>query len=260
MTTFYLGVHHPDWIHGRGRWLRGQPMFVSHRSLRGRQALFPADRQWALDSGGYTELRKHGTWTTSPADYAADVARYTDQISHLDWAAVQDWMCEDDALKATGRTVANHQALTITSLLDLRTIAPHLPWVPVLQGRTVDDYRRHRDAYTAAGIDLTVEPVVGLGSVCRRQSTRPVHDLIRELASGGIRLHAFGFKTTGLAAVGEHLYSADSMAWSYAARRTPADPLCAPFHDHCSNCPRFAHHWVERLTARMAARGLALAA
>ncbi|MET9713645.1 DUF7221 family queuine tRNA-ribosyltransferase-like protein [Nocardiopsis alba] len=255
--NFYLGVHHPSWIYGQGRWLRSQPMFVSYRTMRGRRTLAPADRSWALDSGGYTELRKYGTWTISPADYAADVARYTDQIGGLDWAAIQDWMCEDDALRTTGLTVTDHQSLTIQSLLDLRTISPHLPWTPVLQGRTADDYRRHRDAYTAAGIDLTAEPVVGLGSVCRRQSTQSVHDLIRELAVDGIRLHAFGFKATGLTAVGEHLYSADSMAWSYAARRTAADAMCAPFHDHCSNCPRYAHAWVSNLKDRLSLSALA---
>nr|WP_236565663.1 MULTISPECIES: hypothetical protein [Nocardia] len=40
----------------------------------------------------------------------------------------------------------------------------------------------------------------------------------------GIRLHGLGVKTTGLSRYGALLSSADSMAWSYCAPRTPAAP------------------------------------
>lgn len=40
------------------------------------------------------------------------------------------------------------------------------------------------------------------------------------LASEGLRLHGLGFKLKGLASAVQYLASADSLAWSYAARRT----------------------------------------
>ncbi|WP_201296761.1 hypothetical protein [Nocardiopsis sp. FR26] len=247
---FYLGTHQPDWLHHLNhRWFEADqvPLFVSHRRLADRRTLFPANVPWALDSGGFTELSMYGRWVTTPTDYAHHVRRYMDEIGRLEWAAPQDWMCEPVMLAKTGLTVAHHQARTLDNLLELRHLAPDLPWVPVLQGWEPDDYRRHADAYQSAGVDLTTEPVVGLGSVCRRQSTTAVHSLVAELAAAGLRLHGFGFKTLGLRKVGHLLASADSLAWSLNARRRPAMAECFDAHEHCGNCPRFATRWRRQL-------------
>ncbi|SDZ53048.1 hypothetical protein SAMN05216215_10913 [Saccharopolyspora shandongensis] len=64
-------------------------------------------------------------------------------------------------------------------------------------------------------------------------------------------MHGFGIKTSGLRDYGSHLHSADSMAWSYAARRSPRLPGCTA-HKNCANCPRFAFHWRERVLASLA--------
>src|SRR5262249_10900031 len=104
--------------------------------------------------------------------------------------------------------------------------------------------------YRDAGIDLIAEPVVGIGSVCRRQNTRDADIIIRSLAP--LRLHGFGVKTTGLLAFGQRLSSADSLAWSYNARRHPALPRCA--HGSCANCLIWAARWRGQLLARLAAK------
>src|SRR5690606_9297298 len=116
---------------------------------------------------------------------------------------------------------------------------------PVLQGYTLDEYLRCVDLYDRAGVDLTREPVVGLGSVCRRQGTAEAERIIATLASMGLRLHGFGFKLQGLVRVGRLLASADSMAWSYDARRRPPLPGCR--HKNCANCLRYAMLWRERV-------------
>jgi hypothetical protein len=59
-------------------------------------------RAGALDSGGFTELRLHGGWRTTAAEYVTVVRRYRDQIGCLEWAAPQDWMCEPFMLAKTG--------------------------------------------------------------------------------------------------------------------------------------------------------------
>lgn len=116
------------------------------------------------------------------------------------------------------------------------------------------DYERCVDLYRRAGVVLEREPVVGVGTVCRRQDTREAEEIMRTLASHGIALHGFGFKTKGLLQAGNVLLSSDSMAWSLDARRAP--PL--PGHDKpgphrrfghksCANCQEYALRWRARL-------------
>lgn len=237
---FYLGTHMTGWLT-----LTDTPLFVSHRRLTQRRALPRARGRWALDSGGFTELSMHGRWTTTPGTYVQAVRHYRDEIGGLDWAAPQDWMCEPIMLAKTGLTVADHQARTVASVLELRALAPDLPFVPVVQGWRLDDYLACVDRYAAAGIDLTTEPTVGLGSVCRRQSTTEIADICTALASRGIRLHGFGVKTLGLTAYARHLVSADSLAWSYNARRNP--PMTGHPHRSCANCLPWALRWRDRV-------------
>ncbi len=243
-ARFYLGTHEPTWLRVSGEW----PLFVSRiRLARRNHDNLRACRPWALDSGGFTELNRSGRWTVSPADYAAEVRRWREQIGHLEWAAAQDWMCEPFVLSKTGLTVREHQERTVANYLELLRIAPDLPWVPVLQGWEFEDYLRCRQMYASAGVDLASLPLVGLGSVCRRQNTGMVEELVRHLYAGGIQLHGFGFKLQGLARCADVLASADSMAWSYAARKRAPLPGCP--HKSCANCYRYAALWRERVVS-----------
>lgn len=239
---FYLGVHEPVWLERAGF-----PLMVSYRRLARRKRLPYAAAPWALDSGGFTELSIHGGWTIPTEAYAAAVDLYATQIGQLDWAAPQDWMCEPWITRQTGLSVAEHQHRTIANYLALRALAPHLPFVPVLQGWRLDDYHHHADAYHAAGVDLANQRVVGLGSVCRRQATSQIARLAGELSDRGIALHGFGVKAHGLAGYAHDLRSADSMAWSYRARRSRPLPDCR--HRSCANCLAYATGWRERLVA-----------
>jgi hypothetical protein len=241
-VKFYLGTHRPYWL----RQVE-VPLFVSHRVLAPYRTLPVATCDWALDSGGFTELSMHGAWQTTPAAYVEAVRRYRDEVGRMDWAAPQDWMCEPWIVAKTGLSVTEHQARTVANYLDLRDLAPDLPFVPVLQGWQPDDYLRHVDAYTAAGVDLTAEHTVGIGSVCRRADVGPIVDLIWRLADDGLSLHGFGVKVTGLAAFGAALSSADSMAWSYNARMNP--PLPGHPHKSCANCMEWALRWRDHTLA-----------
>lgn len=232
---FYLGTHEPSWLRRAT-----VPLFVSHRRLARLRNLSPATTRWALDSGGFTELTMHGEWRTTSHAYVAATRRYHDEIGLLDWAAPQDWMCEPHMLERTGLTVADHQALTVRSVLDLRTLWPDGPFIPVLQGWARDDYLRHVDAYAAAGIDLEAEPVVGLGSVCRRQGLAEAEAIVHALQP--LRLHGFGAKGAAVSLYGDLMASMDSMAWSYAGRRRP-DPSCPK--RSCANCMHYALAWRE---------------
>jgi hypothetical protein len=109
---------------------------------------------------------------------------------------------------------------------------------------------RHVEMYEAAGVDLRQEPVVGVGSVCRRQHTDEAERFLADLSRAGLRLHGFGFKVHGLRKSRQHLASSDSLAWSFAARRRPPLPECVAAgegHKNCANCARYAMRWRERV-------------
>lgn len=241
---FFLGAHHPDWLSKTQA-----PLFVSRRALARVRNLPRAIGSWALDSGGFTELSKFGAWTLSAVDYAREVRRYADEIGGLAWASAQDWMCEPEMLQKTGLTVEEHQRRTIDNYLELIALEPRLPWVPVVQGWAAGDHREHVEQYAAAGVDLRKLPLVGLGSICRRQTTIRASLIASELSRRGIRLHGFGFKTTGLRMCSDELVSSDSMAWSLNARKNA--PLSECSHASCSNCLRYALVWRDDVLSKL---------
>lgn len=235
---FYLGTHQPHWL-----WRCDRPLFISRRTLGRRKSLQRTSTTWALDSGGFSELSLYGEWRTSPYQYLSEVSHWADEIGNLDWAACQDWMCEPFMLERTGKTIADHQKLTTENFLFLRTRQPLV--APVLQGWDIADYMAHWRMYERAGIDLLGEPTVGVGSVCRRQAMDEVAQIMAELWNSGLRIHAFGFKLTGLRKAAGYLASADSLAWSFAGRRSAPLPGCP--HLNCANCMKYALLWEERV-------------
>jgi len=247
-ATFYLGCPEPHWLE-----LVDVPLFVSHNRLSRRKRLPKARGAWSLDSGGFTELQNHGRWRIGPDQYIAAVRRYRDEIGHLRWAAPQDWMCEPIIIKGgrvgpltfvgTGLSVPEHQRRTVENFLYLRDNAPDLPFIPVLQGWTLSDYFDCIALYEQAGVDLASYPVIGLGSVCRRQATSEIGDITGALAAQGLRLHGFGVKKQGLERYDEHLVSADSQAWSKAARFAPKRPGCTHRAKNCASCLSYALAW-----------------
>lgn len=222
---------------------------VTVRQLKNRKRFPRARGRWWQDSNGFTELNMFGSYQTSPEDYVAQTRRHADQIGNMEYASPQDWMCEPFVVEKTGLSVTEHQIRTIHSLLDLRELAPEIPWVPVLQGWRGVDYMRHIEAYGRAGIDLTQEPIVGVGTVCRRQGTHEGVDLFKLLSWYGLRLHGFGVKLSGLRKASRYLASADSLAWSYAARRRREPCPWGKTHKNCANCLPYALRWREQVIA-----------
>lgn len=242
--AFYLGTHQPSWL-TRSR----VPLFVSHRRLMRYRRLPVARCRWALDSGAFSELRLHGRWTLKPTDYVKAVRRYRDEITHLAWAAPQDWVCEPFMIERTGLSVREHQRRTVANFIELRCLAPDLPIIPVLQGWTRDEYLTCLDMYQSAGIDLANEQLVGLGSVCRRQSTDEIRRIVMRLAGLGLRLHGFGVKSQGLSLYGRYLISADSMAWSLRGRYEKGCRHRAGKQRQLAseaNCQQYALGWRRR--------------
>jgi hypothetical protein len=239
---FFLGTHRPNWLG-----IVDVPLFVSRTTLGRIKRKFPRARQpWCMDSGGFSEVVLRGGWTVSPSQYIDEVRRCQDNVGQMLWAAPQDWMCEPVAIAATGLSVKDHQRRTVENYLELMTLAPDLPWIPVLQGWMPADYEQHARDYAAAGIDLAGCDTVGVGSVCRRQGTSEAVGILTTIARAvpGIQMHGFGFKREGISQAWHLLRSADSLAWSYAARMSPPMPGCT-HKGKCANCMRYALAWRE---------------
>ncbi|MFF0290339.1 hypothetical protein [Streptomyces sp. NPDC005262] len=243
---FYLTTHKRHWVK-----LTNKPLFLKSEHFAVARTLPEALGPYAVDSGGFSELQRHGRWTRTPRQYIDDLRRIWECVGPYDWAAPQDWMCEDliihggqagpNLFVGTHLSVTEHQRRTVANFLELRSLAPDLRIIPVLQGRTIPEYERCRELYERAGVDLRAEPTVGLGSVCRLQSTNEGAAIVTAMAAHGLRLHGFGFKTLGLAKVGHLLASADSAAWSSHARYRP--PLAGHTHKNCANCIDYAMRW-----------------
>lgn len=293
MTTtvaleFYLGTHHPNWLAHAG-----VPLFVSDSRLRDYKTLPVAVAAWAADSGGFSEIQNNGRWTVTPEAYVARVRRYRDEIGMLRWAAPQDWMCEPpiiyggqvgpnrfvgtrafldpDKKMSHDELVLEHQTRTVRNFMELTALAPDLPFIPVLQGWRPWQYVRCAELYwELAGVDVTQIPLVGVGTMCRRQDSDEAGEILHNLHEVGVtRMHGFGFKIEGLARYGHLLVSADSLAWSAGAmyhgqnaerRGWPHGLMstCTPGPHHpaknCANCRPYALAWRGDVLAAVGSR------
>lgn len=173
-----------------------------------------------IDCSGFNELRLHGAYRDSVASYAAKIRRAAELLP-VGAAVSQDYMCEPIILSKTGLTVAEHQRLTIERYDALVDEDLPVPVMPAIQGFDPADYARHVEQY---GGRLHEGMWVGVGSVCKRNaSPTDVANVLAAIhwARADLRLHGFGLKLTALtsAAVRALLHSADSMAWSFAAKQ-----------------------------------------
>jgi hypothetical protein len=276
-AELYLGTHERHWLHDEkyAELLAGRTLFVAIPRLVMRKSPFPkALHPYCIDSGGFSELQKYGKWRLTAVEYVALIRRLLSELGPelCKWVAPQDCMCEDiviyggvarRGLRFAGtremrglkpgdpeqdRTTAVriHQRLTRDNYLELTTLAPEIKFIPVLQGQTLEDYDYCDQLYREAGVDLAQAPVVGLGSVCRRQATSEIEEIVNHFHAKGYRLHGFGVKTLGLERYGNKLTSADSLAWSDTAREDEIQ-LDGHTHKNCANCPDWAIRWHDRI-------------
>lgn len=219
---FFPGIPEPAWAH------RFDTAFISISRLRRRKATFtPPTGSWAMDSAAFTEVALNGGYRQTPAAFAAEACSWTDRVPGCVFVASQDFMCEAFVLEKTGHTIPEHQRLTIErydAILEAWT--SETPVLPVLQGFAQAEYLDHLDQY---GDRLVEGAWVGVGSVCKRQgAVAMVEDLLGSIKHRrpDLRLHGFGVKLTALKSplIRDLLYSADSMAWSFSARKQGRNP------------------------------------
>lgn len=208
---FYTGLHMPN--HAK----YFDKSFISINRLIDRKSDFTVN-DWIMDSGAFTRLAT-GKGHLPIDEYCENIKRWS-QCGNLKAAVCQDWMCEDFILDKTGLCIGDHQALTIENYVELSEKVTETYIMPVLQGFEPDEYVEHIDAY---GHYLKPDAWCGVGSICKRNSNPSeilsvLKAILRHLPK--LRIHGFGLKKTALKhpSVASLIYSADSMAWSYAAR------------------------------------------
>lgn len=213
---FFVGLHQPSDAKHFDR------AFISVNRLRTRKAPIGA-RKWIMDSGAFTEIAAHGEYRSTVEEYAAEVQRWVGKGMLA--AVAQDWMCEPFIVEKTGLSVGRHQELTIERYEALLPLTSAYV-MPVLQGYAAADYVRHIRMYGAL---LPRGAWVGVGSVCKRNTNvASVEGVLLAIKQErpDLHLHAFGLKITALASgvVRDTLATADSMAWSYSARKQGRSP------------------------------------
>lgn len=172
-----------------------------------------------MDSGAFTELSTHGQYRHTVYAYAREINRWRN-CGNMLGAVSQDYMCESWITSKTGMTVKEHQDLTIARYVALKPLVKCYV-MPVLQGFTPQDYVTHLNSY---GDLLPLNAWVGVGSICKRNTDHRVIEYILssiKTERPDLKLHGFGLKLTALRQhrISNLLYTADSMAWSFSARK-----------------------------------------
>lgn len=207
---FYIGIWHLNKVSDF------ENVFISYSCLRKRKSNFEANN-WIMDSGAFTEISTYGEYRTTVEEYVSTIERWK-KNGFLEIAVSQDYMCEPFILEKTGLTVKDHQELTIQRFDKIRSLTD-FPIMPVIQGYEIDDYLDHIKMY---GNRLSGR--VGVGSLCKRnRDVKKIETILFEIKKKipHCQLHGFGLKKTALFSglVRKCLYSCDSMAWDYEARR-----------------------------------------
>lgn len=210
MDDFYLGIFNPSKADFINR------ACISVNVLQRRRSM--TINNWILDCGGYTTILKHGRYPDSPEAYAAQINHWS-QYGNLVAAVSQDWLCLPSHLARTGLSVADHQRLSIERYDTLCKLVETTIILPTLQGLNPTDYIVHLHQY---GDRLRLKQWVGVGSLKNREISTVEAILIgikRERPD--LQLHGFGCGLEYLSSgtIFQLLKSADSMAWSYHARR-----------------------------------------
>lgn len=211
MEAFYIGLDHECYA-----WPFKRCM-ISVNTIAKRKSRFKVN-EWIMDSGAFSQISRYGKFMMSPRQYLEQIERWRPTV-----AVVQDWMCEPFILQKTGLSISEHQKRTTESYVKLTEHSP-VPILPVLQGFTPHDYVQHIRLYGSILRDAQWEgngQWVGVGSLCKRNGNGDaIEDVLLAIKSErpDLRLHGFGLKIQALErpSVRALLYSADSMAWSYA--------------------------------------------
>lgn len=171
-----------------------------------------------VDSGGFSLFRKWGRYPFNPDEYVSFIGTLTDNYPVTE-VAIMDLPCEPDEDRHSERINLSRIMQTIHNAEILFDLDKNIPWVPVLQGHTLEEYQACIAMYE---------------KIARAQEAHlwAVGSLVAKRYTGGIRrtlvylskivkkpLHAFGLSLSSLSdpQIFFSIESADTGTWSYNA-------------------------------------------
>ncbi|HKR43639.1 MAG TPA: hypothetical protein VJU59_28840 [Paraburkholderia sp.] len=239
------------------------------------------DLDFALDSAGFTAMqlwKARGNQAGIAGVYPWSYEQYVELASFCgaSWYAQPDMCCEPEI--STDREVIDYRIRATATMLE-GTLRVVFAWqeqlsrdhdsravsnlvrvpVPVIQGYTVDEYRRSLDQLLAVWERwrpwLAEPTLIGLGSVCRRTLNDPRHGLYAVLAGleghlpAGAKLHLFGVKGKCLEKLRalDWIASVDSMGWDFGARVSARERGISNTIAHRSGA---MSRWMEKAQTR----------
>lgn len=167
-------------------------------------AVLPTGTEIALDCGGFTAHMTYGGFPWTIENYLDLVEAFRFRwFASFDYPVEPEIAAERDAVEdRISRTIAAN----LQTYASARRRGIHRLMLPVLQGRSYEDYARCADALCGM---IENAPVIGLGSMCRREIRGPagivaIVEQLDRLLPRGTRLHLFGVKGSALIYL-EHL-------------------------------------------------------
>jgi hypothetical protein len=141
-----------------------------------------------VDSGGFYFHLKG-------VDYPFSYQGYVDFCHTMNphYAVCWDYPCEPE-IAGDDRSVLYRQEKCIKHALKLMSIPSTWKWVPVLQGRTLEQYTRHARMYIDSGI---ASSYMGIGSLCRRTKIGEIRLIAESMHAilPNTSFHLFGVKS-----------------------------------------------------------------
>lgn len=181
----------------------------------------PPNADIILDSGGFTSHVVYGGFPWTVDDYVALAAAYPFRLfASFDYPVEKEIAVDRNAIRERiSRTIGANRETRRRA--EDHGIGNRL--MPVLQGRTPDDYERCADALSWPMIPGRT---IGVGSMCRRHVSGPeglvaVVERLDRILPRGVGLHCFGVKGSALpylSEFGDRVASIDSQAYGIAAR------------------------------------------
>lgn len=186
----------------------------------------------AVDSGGFSVLRKHDDYPTSHEAYLSYLRDHEERLS---WFALRDYPVAEDLLEEHDRTAREHQQLTTNAHREILDILAENPIdadaTAVIQGRTPDGYRQHIDELRAANV-IRDSDRVGVGSLVGREPEH-VAEILRTVREElpNQHIHGFGVSRNDLVIpeIRQHIDSADSCSYEPEASREAPDGIPCDF-------------------------------
>jgi hypothetical protein len=210
----------------------------------------------AVDSGGFTAARRWGRYPWSPQQYA-DFVQDVSRDVPLDWCASMDYACEPAVDRSPLGT--NHTRIEATLQLEpaCRQVAPHLPWLPVLQGDTLAE--RAYDLARRQQEGLVPPRLAGVGSLCGRGACQAIQTLgFYRIHLPGVRFHGFGLHVQALDddTTFAALASWDSYGWTWGKGQKGVDRPPAYLRQPGETCTQFtqrlaALYWQHTVAPRL---------